>query len=82
MKSTVEVFESILSKNDKAAAKIRADFNARGLLAINLMSSPGAGKTTLLERTIKEFILVKATLTKRDWEERSPGRPNAPMPRL
>ena len=55
MKSTVEVFESILSKNDKAAAKIRADFNARGLLAINLMSSPGAGKTTLLERTIKEL---------------------------
>ena len=26
MKSTVEIFESILSKNDKAAAKIRADF--------------------------------------------------------
>ncbi len=55
MKTTIEVFENILSKNDKAAAKIRADFNARKLLAINLMSSPGAGKTTLLERTIKEF---------------------------
>ena len=29
-----------------------------------------------------EFILVKATLAKREAEERSPGKPRAPMPRL
>jgi hydrogenase nickel incorporation protein HypB len=28
--------------------------SARGILAVNLMSSPGAGKTTLLERTIRD----------------------------
>ena len=30
----------------------------------------------------REFILVKATLAKREAEERSPGRPRAPIPRL
>ena len=29
-----------------------------------------------------EFIFVKATLAKREAEERSPGRPRAPIPRL
>jgi len=28
-------------------------FEAKGVMALNLMSSPGSGKTTLLERTIK-----------------------------
>ncbi len=31
---------------------------------------------------VRELARVKAALTKRDWEERSPGRPIAPMPRL
>lgn len=30
----------------------------------------------------KAFIFVKATRTKRDVEEKSPGRPSAPIPRL
>ena len=29
-----------------------------------------------------EFSFTNATLTNRDWEERSPGSPSAPMPRL
>lgn len=45
----------ILAKNDAAAAKNRAWFSARQILALNLMSAPGAGKTTLLERTIKDL---------------------------
>ena len=49
---TVEVLEGLLSDNDRQAAHNRAHFNAQGLLAVNLMSSPGAGKTALLEATI------------------------------
>ena len=50
---TIEVIENILSQNDGRAELLRADFTKRGILALNLMSSPGAGKTTLLEATIK-----------------------------
>ena len=49
---TIEVIENILSQNDGRAELLRADFTKRGILALNLMSSPGAGKTTLLEATI------------------------------
>jgi len=43
----------ILKKNDELAAKNRAWFAGREILALNLVSSPGAGKTALLERTIR-----------------------------
>jgi len=51
---TVEIQQKILAKNDRLAADNRAWLTARGILAVNLMSSPGAGKTTLLERTARE----------------------------
>ncbi|MGI6467425.1 MAG: hydrogenase nickel incorporation protein HypB [Syntrophomonadaceae bacterium] len=44
---------NLLGANDMLAAKNRRIFKARGLLVINLMSSPGSGKTTLLEKTIE-----------------------------
>ncbi|WP_296896937.1 hydrogenase nickel incorporation protein HypB [Thiohalocapsa sp.] len=50
--AAIEVLESLLGENDHQAAHNRAHFDARGVLAINLMSSPGAGKTSLLEATI------------------------------
>ena len=34
---------------------MRESLAARGVTALNLMSSPGAGKTSLLERTIAEL---------------------------
>jgi hydrogenase nickel incorporation protein HypB len=43
----------VLAKNDTLAAANRGWLDARGLVAINMMSSPGAGKTTLLETTIR-----------------------------
>jgi hydrogenase nickel incorporation protein HypB len=46
----VEVWEDILSSNIRAAAELKQRLLGRGVLAVNLMSSPGAGKTTLLER--------------------------------
>ena len=33
----------------------RERFARRGIVALNLMSSPGSGKTTLLERTVREL---------------------------
>jgi hydrogenase nickel incorporation protein HypB len=45
---------AVLRKNDELAARNRAWFAGREILALNLVSSPGAGKTTLLERTIRD----------------------------
>jgi hydrogenase nickel incorporation protein HypB len=52
---TVVLEQRVLAKNDDLAADIRARTRARGLLVVNLMSSPGSGKTTLLERTIADL---------------------------
>lgn len=45
----------ILAKNDELAVSNRQRLRARGVLALNLMSSPGSGKTTLLVRTLREL---------------------------
>ncbi|HEX3809515.1 MAG TPA: hydrogenase nickel incorporation protein HypB [Rhizomicrobium sp.] len=51
----VDLNTRILAKNDEAAARNRAWFKGREILALNLMSAPGAGKTTLLERTVADL---------------------------
>jgi len=51
----VDVRIPLLEKNDILAERNRGYFLGRGLVALNLVSSPGAGKTTLLERTLDEF---------------------------
>jgi hydrogenase nickel incorporation protein HypB len=51
----VDVRIPLLEKNDILAERNRGFFLGRGLVALNLVSSPGAGKTTLLERTLDEF---------------------------
>ncbi len=48
----VAVVKNILEANQRIADENRQAFDEKGLLVINLMSSPGAGKTTLLEKTI------------------------------
>jgi len=48
----VEVNKNLLHDNDLMAERNRGYFEAKNILAINLVSSPGAGKTTLLEKTI------------------------------
>jgi len=45
--------QAVLAENDRIAARNRGWFETRGVLALNVMSSPGAGKTTLLESTIR-----------------------------
>ncbi|NLV17506.1 MAG: hydrogenase nickel incorporation protein HypB [Syntrophomonadaceae bacterium] len=48
----VRMEANILGANELLARKNRAVFAGRGMLVVNLMSSPGSGKTTLLEKTI------------------------------
>ncbi|BDU73224.1 hydrogenase nickel incorporation protein HypB [Mesoterricola silvestris] len=45
----------LLAKNNLLAADNRAWFAQRGILALNLVSSPGSGKTTLLVETIRRL---------------------------
>lgn len=52
---TIAVETDILQKNNLRAERNRGYFEAKGILALNLVSSPGSGKTSLLERTIREL---------------------------
>ncbi|MBW1596884.1 hydrogenase nickel incorporation protein HypB [Streptomyces sp. JJ38] len=49
---TVDLRHAVLAKNDDLATELRAELTARGVTAVNLMSSPGSGKTALLERVL------------------------------
>lgn len=53
--TTVKMEQEILAKNQQLAQRNRVWFEQRGILALNLVSSPGSGKTTLLERTIRDL---------------------------
>ena len=59
---TVQLEQAILAKNDHLAAQNREWLGARGLAAINVMSSPGSGTTTLLERTIRDSGLTLSVI--------------------
>ncbi|MGD0961949.1 MAG: hydrogenase nickel incorporation protein HypB [Methylomonas sp.] len=48
----VQIEQDILAKNNRYAAENRRYFADKGVLALNLVSSPGSGKTTLLTETI------------------------------
>jgi len=51
----VSVIRNVLEANDRLAGELRDMMAARGILSLNLMSSPGAGKTSLLERTLRDL---------------------------
>jgi hydrogenase nickel incorporation protein HypB len=77
----------LLERNDILAERNRGYFLGRGLVALNLVSSPGAGKTTLLERTLDEFgrttrcaVLVGDLAT--DNDGRRLERPHAPVAQI
>lgn len=52
---TLKLEENLLAKNDRLAARNRGLFNSKGLLVLNLVSSPGSGKTSILERTLSDL---------------------------
>ncbi|HHY55447.1 MAG TPA: hydrogenase nickel incorporation protein HypB [Chloroflexi bacterium] len=51
----LEIRQGVLDKNDRLARELRIRFEAAGVLAVNLVSSPGAGKTALLEETLRRL---------------------------
>ena len=53
--SRIAIETDILAKNDRLAAANRRVLAAKGIFALNLVSSPGSGKTTLLERTLRDL---------------------------
>lgn len=84
---SVDLSIPLLERNDILAERNRGYFLGRGLLALNLVSSPGAGKTTLLERTLDEFgrenrcaVLVGDLET--DNDGRRLHRPHAPVAQI
>ncbi|MDP4262809.1 MAG: hydrogenase nickel incorporation protein HypB [Bacteroidota bacterium] len=54
-KKIVEVEQDILHQNNLLAERNRGYFEAKNILAMNLVSSPGSGKTALLERTLTDL---------------------------
>ena len=54
-KKEIKVMKNILATNDKMAMELREILRKKGILFINLMSSPGSGKTSLLEKTAKSY---------------------------
>lgn len=54
-KRMVQIEQDILGKNNQYAAANRRWFAQRGILALNLVSSPGSGKTTLLTKTVSDL---------------------------
>ena len=50
---TLHLAQNLLAGNDVVAARNRAQLEAAGVLAINLIASPGAGKTSLVCRTVQ-----------------------------
>jgi len=52
---TIRVQADLLATNKRAAAAIREELRGRGILGVNLLSSPGSGKTTLLESLADRF---------------------------
>ena len=51
----VQVEQDILGKNNEYANTNRTLFARKGMLTLNLVSSPGSGKTTLLTRTLTDL---------------------------
>ncbi|MDH6579273.1 hydrogenase nickel incorporation protein HypB [Kitasatospora sp. MAP5-34] len=52
----VDLQQAVLAKNDIRAHQLRAELAARGVIVVNLLSSPGSGKTALLEQ---ELLLAR-----------------------
>lgn len=51
-KKIIAVEKDVLHENNLLAERNRGYFDAKNILALNLVSSPGSGKTSLLEKTL------------------------------
>lgn len=51
----VQLEQDVLSKNNLLAQRNRGYFEAKNIIALNMVSSPGSGKTSVIERTISDL---------------------------
>ena len=51
----IQLEKDVLYKNNLTAERDRGYFEAKNILALNMVSSPGSGKTSILERTVRDF---------------------------
>lgn len=51
----IELGKDIMQFNDVGAARNRGYFDAKEIVALNLVSSPGSGKTSILEKTLADL---------------------------
>jgi hydrogenase nickel incorporation protein HypB len=72
-RARLAILERVLEANDTVASTTRADFERRGILAIDLIGGPGSGKTALLEATLRALhgrlrmaVVVGDLATQRD----------------
>jgi hydrogenase nickel incorporation protein HypB len=56
MCQSADVKQAVLAKNDGLATALRDDLTRRGLIVVNLLSSPGSGKTELLGRVLARAV--------------------------
>jgi hydrogenase nickel incorporation protein HypB len=55
-KKVITLNQDILSENNRLAERNRGYFEAKHVLALNMVSSPGSGKTSILEKTIQTRV--------------------------
>ena len=65
-RTRVRLVADVLDANDTIARSNRADFDAGGVTAVNLMSAPGAGKTSLLARVLHDLDGVRVGVLEGD----------------
>jgi hydrogenase nickel incorporation protein HypB len=65
-RTRVRIVADALDANDTIARANRADFDAAGVVVVNLMSAPGAGKTALLERVVRDLDGVRVGVLEGD----------------
>jgi hydrogenase nickel incorporation protein HypB len=82
MTTTIPIHRDLQAERRAAASAFRQDLTQRGILCVNLISSPGAGKTTLLQATARHWpeprrlaVLVGDIATDRDAERLAPYLP-------
>lgn len=79
-KTIVALERDVLDKNNRLAERNRGYFEAKNIVALNMVSSPGSGKTSILERTLADigrqhafFIVEGDQQTSRDAERIAAG---------
>ena len=78
-KKEIMVLEDLLGSNKKIANDIREKLTQKGILTLNLMSSPGAGKTTFLEK-LAEFLAPDYKMAVIEGDVDSPLGPRVQKP--